>query len=288
MRILLVVDSHDWCFGHMAHGIQKYADCEVVVVDSTEINLRDYRGFDATCYFSYAEMKTAKKESEKLISVLAHPGWMHHRVNQPELTSQMRNIYQFTKKMQYVDRILCFNNELKSFCDKYPVDARRCYPCVDTEIYKPTKPVSGLRVGWCGQPCYQKNLAGFMQSVVRNIPDCEPVINLRKHTNCLTQQEMVEWYNSIDVFVCTSIAEGGPLPILEAMACGRPVFSTDVGIASAVGNGCAVAPIENLARMISDARHGLAYLGELARENVVANWSWLHGAKRWVTACTDF
>jgi len=32
------------------------------------------------------------------------------------------------------------------------------------------------------------------------------------------------------VLLCTSKHEGGPLPIIEALACGRPVISTPVGV----------------------------------------------------------
>jgi glycosyltransferase involved in cell wall biosynthesis len=42
--------------------------------------------------------------------------------------------------------------------------------------------------------------------------------------------EMVNYYSNIDLYVCTSKIEGTPNPILEAMACGVPVISTDVGI----------------------------------------------------------
>jgi len=34
---------------------------------------------------------------------------------------------------------------------------------------------------------------------------------------------MPGFYNSLDVFLCTSTVEGGPLPVLEALACGIPV-----------------------------------------------------------------
>ncbi|MDD2628286.1 MAG: glycosyltransferase, partial [Clostridia bacterium] len=42
--------------------------------------------------------------------------------------------------------------------------------------------------------------------------------------------EMVNYYSKIDVYVCTSLNEGTPNPVLEAMACGVPIISTDVGI----------------------------------------------------------
>lgn len=42
-------------------------------------------------------------------------------------------------------------------------------------------------------------------------------------------EEMKEFYNSIDIYVCASKTEGGPNPILESMCSGVPIISTDVG-----------------------------------------------------------
>ena len=42
--------------------------------------------------------------------------------------------------------------------------------------------------------------------------------------------EMPHFYRSLDVFLCTSMIEGGPVTVLEALACGRPIV-----IPSAVG-----------------------------------------------------
>lgn len=42
--------------------------------------------------------------------------------------------------------------------------------------------------------------------------------------------DMPDFYRQLDVYVCTSLMEGTPNPVLEAMACGIPVVTTDVGI----------------------------------------------------------
>ncbi|RMG89877.1 MAG: glycosyltransferase family 1 protein [Chloroflexi bacterium] len=44
----------------------------------------------------------------------------------------------------------------------------------------------------------------------------------------LPADEMAFWYNSADAFVYPSVFEGFGLPVLEAMACGTPVITTDV------------------------------------------------------------
>lgn len=42
-------------------------------------------------------------------------------------------------------------------------------------------------------------------------------------------EDLREVYQVADVLVCTSSIEGGPLPVAEALGCGTPVVSTDVG-----------------------------------------------------------
>lgn len=45
-------------------------------------------------------------------------------------------------------------------------------------------------------------------------------------------EEMPSYYSKIDICICTSIHEGTPRPVLEAMYSGVPIISTDVGIVS--------------------------------------------------------
>jgi glycosyltransferase involved in cell wall biosynthesis len=45
---------------------------------------------------------------------------------------------------------------------------------------------------------------------------------------------MPTFYRAIDYLLVVSEREGGPMPIIEAMACGKPVISTDVGFVGEV------------------------------------------------------
>ena len=45
-----------------------------------------------------------------------------------------------------------------------------------------------------------------------------------------SSDEMPEYYSEIDMCLCMSIHEGTPRPVLEAMSCGVPIITTDVGI----------------------------------------------------------
>lgn len=47
-------------------------------------------------------------------------------------------------------------------------------------------------------------------------------------------EQMKDFYNGIDIYVCASKEEGGPNTILESMSCGVPIISTNVGFVEEV------------------------------------------------------
>lgn len=44
-----------------------------------------------------------------------------------------------------------------------------------------------------------------------------------------SDEKSIEFYQNLDLFICASKKEGGPIPIMEAIKCGVPIISTDVG-----------------------------------------------------------
>jgi glycosyltransferase involved in cell wall biosynthesis len=49
-----------------------------------------------------------------------------------------------------------------------------------------------------------------------------------KHTGYVAEADLVALYNAADVFVYPSLYEGFGLPVVEAMACGTPVITSNV------------------------------------------------------------
>ncbi len=102
-----------------------------------------------------------------------------------------------------------------------------------------------LRVGWAGASVsHDKHISVLLEAWPRaHLAD-----------QCLTQSEMGEFYNGIDVIACSSEAEGDPRPLIEGMACGCFPVTTDVGIApEIISHGINGLIIERTAAAFTDA-----------------------------------
>lgn len=91
-----------------------------------------------------------------------------------------------------------------------------------------------LTVGWCYQAGGGlnsfKGLADILVPVIAKIGDAvDWKVITPEASSCLNTPQLVEYYNSLDVMLCTSSGEGGPQIPFEAASCGCAVVSTDVG-----------------------------------------------------------
>lgn len=106
---------------------------------------------------------------------------------------------------------------------------------VDSGFYSPnTSKASSslLRVGWAGsltnlEPGYR----GYHEFIVPAVAALERVelLTAAREDKWRRPEEMLEFYRSLDVYVCASRSEGTPNPCLEAAACGVPLVTTRVG-----------------------------------------------------------
>lgn len=90
----------------------------------------------------------------------------------------------------------------------------------------------GIRtLGWVGMPNSEQNFGidakrfGMFREIAARTG-----LQVRVSHQAYTYDTMQEFYDGIDLLVCTSISEGGPLGPFEAIACGVPAISTDVGL----------------------------------------------------------
>ena len=170
---------------------------------------------------------------------------------------------------------------------------------VDTEFFRPAMsssppaPTRALRVGWAGSltnhGTEHRGVHQYIAPAVAAIEGAELHLAAREQ-QWRDQEEMLDFYQALDVYVCASGSEGTPNPCLEAAACGLPVVTTRVGnMPELIRDGengffveRDVADIAaKLARLRDDP--GLRdRLGRAARATVVESWDWRRQA-----ACYD-
>lgn len=252
-RVLLVVDSHKWCFGHMARGIQKYApkDYAVSVLDGTEFCVAQkidpdwHQRFDAICQFSWTEANYTVPIRN--VVVVAHEGCMHPYPMPPDsgvldsLTTPLRNRKRADELLPRADHVLFFTEKMRNAFPQIVGSVPRL--AVDTEIFcvdLSKKRHSPFRIGWCAQRNVRHKGGELLQEVIDLLDGSLyefDVLDLRAtDANVKTQQEMAGWYRSLDAFLCTAASEGGPMTVLEAAACGVPVVSTGAGVSGSVAH----------------------------------------------------
>lgn len=130
---------------------------------------------------------------------------------------------------------------------RLPFDPLRtfvCYDGVDLQHFVPQpwpmRPLRHckrrLRVGWAGNRAMHGKAKGV--DLIEAVCEANRSwLKLCTQDSSVTQrahESMVDFYASIDVYVCMSASEGTPNTILETVACARPFVSTHVGIARSV------------------------------------------------------
>lgn len=136
-----------------------------------------------------------------------------------------------------------------------------------------------LRVGWCQSETNHgfKRRIAEIQRVCDSLPEVE-LVRIPRDQPITDRNELRKWYSTLDCYVCFSICEGGPMPVLEAMACGVPCLSTPVGHVPEViehgTNGWIVNTEHELRftlKCLASDRMLLANAGKQAHETILAS-----------------
>lgn len=148
-----------------------------------------------------------------------------------------------------------------------------------------------LTVGWTGNSNFTDEIDDDLKGIKKVIkPAIEELkeegykIELEvadRNIKMIPHDQMINYYNKLDVYICASRTEGHPAPILEAMACGVPVISTDVGIVPELFGEKQKKYIiertkEDLKNKIIEVYNRRTILKELSKENLqqIKKWTW--------------
>lgn len=143
------------------------------------------------------------------------------------------------------------------------------YPLgVDTDFFKVLGERGGdLTLGWAGKIRDPKKRVHEIL-----LPACGESFKLEMAQGDLTPEELLSFYNGLDVICVSSTEEGTPLPLIEAMACGCFPVTTDVGVAAELivhgENGLIVEPTpESFRNAFEWCRENLSQIRRAGKEN---------------------
>lgn len=262
-KIALVVDVPNWAFGIEAKllkdKLKEFYQVDIFAVvdynkDFFKI-LEDVKDYDVIHFFFRKLLKQFDSEEFKAKVVSAGYNCTEY-INYvcPKISTGIYDHLFIEDAEVYID---IFTKYCKQYytCSKrleniynnlkdYPKPWGTIHDTYDNKLYGKSKDkkinLSGeLVIGWVGNSKWhieEKDFKGLCTIL-------EPVLDeliaegylIRKHyadrnIRFRTQEEMPEYYNELDVCVVVSMCEGTPRPIIEAMACGVPIITTDVGL----------------------------------------------------------
>lgn len=223
-NVLIVIDTYGWAFDFAATGIKKYSKHNVTIKKYNEVKTSDYETYDTVFFMNKSCLFALRPIIRDVINHIENKcigirsGIFYNGkladCDQPivgwKIACNSQPTYDYLKRQQIPNIFLCRNG-------------------VDTEIFKRIRrPKDRFVVGWAGDTKKAEKRVNLLEKL--NFP--VKIINNhgpKYFTKNRDRKEMVEFYESIDCYICTSIVEGMPQPILEAGASGLPIVSTAVG-----------------------------------------------------------
>ncbi len=221
-RILLLIDVRGWAFYTLAQA--------------TKHHLSDRFQFDILASGEKPPIDASKYD-------LIHVFYFGERYHLPFLDHRIRvlkSVYSFRWQLaglssddlyrmhlREAHAISVPNRELCSLLSDLPPPVFLTPEGVDTDLFHPSgiERSGPMVAGFAGKSSDPVKQVFLLQEA------CEGMCELKVADGSLSADAMPDFYRSIDILLCSSLAEGSPRPLLEAMATGVFPVTFPVGIA---------------------------------------------------------
>lgn len=229
-NILIVYDVPGWAYYFRAKALMKYAPEDFsVTISSSFTELLNERDFNLIFFLPFSHVSKLTEYCNQIgkkpvIVTSFNVGWGYAN----DWLEQTR---------AHSDAVIINNFQMWDKSGKLP-NTFYLPNGVDRDIFKYEVPVENRlpRLLWCGSEFHRK-IKGYDDILIplRNkLKNHGLELDLRLVNSSgqtkYSREQMAQWYNTGKVYICASLAEGTPNPVLEAASCGCTIVSTPVGI----------------------------------------------------------
>jgi len=220
LNIEKVIDQYGWAYDFVGREQSRYSPHHIFIRKYDDISYDDVD----VIYFHSPNIdpiinKAVKIAEEKGIKVIGGYGG-----NPAYWNPGVANSYDFSNLLVSISP-----QTYKFVKEMFPKTPSVFLPeCIDTNFFVPGKfNVSSFNVGWAGSrlPIKRIEILDKLKYYVIKQSDWGMGYFIKNRP----QDTMLKFFNQLNVFVLTSLSECMPRVVLEAMSCGVPVISTNVG-----------------------------------------------------------
>lgn len=277
-KILIIVDVYDWAWDIASRGLLKaLPEVDGRIVDLIDFGMMDFHSEDWDMVFIYPWFSRITMERLDPNNTIVCVAGGEQLDMSRDFDINCRN---------FVVYGACNTKIQKTLRRRFP---KRWIPLlshgVDTEKFKPNPiPHDEFTVGWVGAAKRKSKRLKLAEQVAAKAGVKLKVSGYGREDAYIPHDEMPEFYNSIDVLFITSEYEAHPLVAYEAMSCGVPVVSSNVGdLAETIdngGNGFIFDPEDQernfpaALKLLRDDEALRKHMGQKAREAILEKWKW--------------
>ncbi len=228
-KVWLLADKRGWAYDREAQAMARHLapefECRVAYVqEKTDLASWD---FDLVWVFFWGETwhQQFVADPRRVVKMVGSHRWQNEAAYGPldPASFAERHLADAANCAAISERLRTLVQTVRS-CDLAPQG-------VDLDVFTPSpvEPTGALRTGWAGN---RADACKGVDDVL--VPACSGRFELQIAGGDVPPTAMADFYRGLDVLCVASSAEGGPLPLIEALACGAFVVTTDVGIAREV------------------------------------------------------
>lgn len=292
MKILLIADYKNWAFGHIAQEVKKFnpdnnIDITIVYIDddsTIDVVKRTWEEYDIIFimgWFLYENFLFIPKK-KVIVGIHSYCKW------DMNLSKGRKTFAPPLPLIDYLNgflRVSVISNRLYDLFSSYNLSDVYYTPNgVDCDIFRPKINMPDkFKVGIIAKH-YRwglKNITKIFIPAVKQAQVDYVILTGDGHNNLLYNQ-MPDFYNQLNCYICTSRSEGFSRSMLEAGACGRPIISTDVsGTEEMIISGktglivdISIGDVIDKINIFRSDTEKCKIMGDNMRRHVVDNFAW--------------